>query len=224
MLSSVRFRRERSGAAKQIQLAPPRFHEVAAQVAVGRVAGERFPRLVDGLVDDLQVVFDDGDGGSVETAASGLQRFFEVGDSGVVLRVRHAHVVDAGEVGGAGALEAGRSKRPGNRASAPAFVSALYRRRQSEGAAIRPVSEAILQATPPETAISSAAAAASCGSVNAKRLLPRRENGTRLPRAGTTGASMRAATPAHRSACGGRAVADAGAGDHALQIVEHRRA
>src|SRR3954468_13728329 len=73
---------------------------MAAQVAVGGVGGERLPRLVDRLVDDLQVVFDDGDGRGIETAASGLQRLLEIGHRGVVLRIGHADGFDAREVRG----------------------------------------------------------------------------------------------------------------------------
>jgi hypothetical protein len=60
---------------------------------------------------------------------------------------------------------------------------------------------------PPETAISSAAAAASWGRVKVTRFEARGANGVTRP-AGAP-ASMRAAMPAHRSACGGRAAAAA---------------
>jgi len=60
---------------------------VTAQITVCRIAGERLPRLLDRLIDDLQVVLDDGDGVLVEPAASFLQRLLEIGDSGVVLRI-----------------------------------------------------------------------------------------------------------------------------------------
>src|SRR4051812_9784607 len=60
---------------------------MTAQIRIGGVAHERFPRLVDGLVYDLQVVLDDRDSRRVEPAAPGLERLLEVDDGGVVLRV-----------------------------------------------------------------------------------------------------------------------------------------
>jgi hypothetical protein len=84
---------------QQIELAAPRFHEMTAQVGVRRIPHERLARLVDRLVDDLEVVLDDGDRRGVELPAAGLQGLLEVGHRGVVLRVGEADGFDADAAG-----------------------------------------------------------------------------------------------------------------------------
>ena len=83
----VRLARERRCATQQIQLAPARFHEMTAQVAVCRVSTERLPRLGNRLIDNLQVVLDDGDGVRVEPAPPFVHRTLEIGNGRVVLLV-----------------------------------------------------------------------------------------------------------------------------------------
>src|SRR5439155_24769346 len=91
----IRFARQRRRAAQQTQLAPPRFHQMAAQVAVRGIGDERYPRLADGLIDDLEVVLDNRDRRGVELPPPVLQRLLEIRHRGVVLRVGEAHGVDA---------------------------------------------------------------------------------------------------------------------------------
>src|SRR5713226_10678392 len=58
---SIRVARQRRRAAEQIELLAPRFDQMAREVAVAGVVHHGPSRLVDGAIDDLQVLFDDRD-------------------------------------------------------------------------------------------------------------------------------------------------------------------
>src|SRR4051812_26812923 len=82
---------QRRRAAQHIQLPAARLDQVAAQVTVGRVGGQRFTRLTDRLVDDFEVVLDDRDRRRVEPPPPVLQRLLEIDHRRLVLRIRKAH-------------------------------------------------------------------------------------------------------------------------------------
>src|SRR6266516_694519 len=92
--SSISCFRERRGPAQKIQFSPSRFNEMAGEIRVRRVGRERFACLRDRLVDGLEVLLDDGDGGGVELAAPLLERLLQIGDRRVVLVVRQADAED----------------------------------------------------------------------------------------------------------------------------------
>ena len=162
----IHVRGQRRGAPQQIELAPPRFHEMTAQVGVRGIPDERFARLVDRLVDDLEVVLDDGDRRRVEPPAAGLQGLLEVGDGRVVLRVGEADGFDA-DVGPSAlaalkgcATSCGRCRTRVGRRALDAW------RRSAAPSGLPDRAGRSCHTRPPDTAATTIAAAASCGRVN----------------------------------------------------------
>ena len=76
--------------AKEIELAAPGFQQIPVQIRVRRILRERVTRIVDGLVDDGEILLNDFYRRRIELPAPALQRTLQVGDRRVVFRVVEA--------------------------------------------------------------------------------------------------------------------------------------
>src|SRR5262245_631854 len=114
--------RQRRRPAQEVQFSPPRFHQVAAQIRVRRIGGERFAGLRDRLIDRLQVLFDDRNRRLIELASPLLQRPLEIRHRRVLLVVREADADDCN------AIRAGNGARL--RRTAAVARSAIRRARE----------------------------------------------------------------------------------------------
>src|SRR6185503_11020061 len=82
--------RQSGNVAQQLDLLAERAREVIAQVGAAGIGRERLPRLVDRLVDDLQVLPDHLHGAGVELALVRDQRLLQLRHRRVILRAAQA--------------------------------------------------------------------------------------------------------------------------------------
>src|SRR5260221_3107608 len=78
-------------AAEERELALPRVREMVIEVDVGGIGRQRRPRLIDRLVDRVEVRFENPDRARIEVRASGVERLLEIRDRFVVARIRDRH-------------------------------------------------------------------------------------------------------------------------------------